>query len=206
MNAIFTAEGEARSWSRAGDTAAAIEALNRPMWLAAWEHAVQEAAIRAGVEVTRRLRLAAAESRMPRRRLEQVLPTPDEVHVTAARFGSGGAGFVESLAGLEESVEAVLRHESGSVADWNDALLRVARRLEAAWLSLEAAAAREWTLWAGEFEAARRWRRPRLPLWLVTAGLLGITTWLGLVLGGFLRSPGWFRPVLEGFWSIVGAG
>lgn len=206
VNTIFAAEAQARSRGSEGDMIAAVESLNRRMWLDAWEHAVQEAAVRAGVEITRLLRLAALESRMPRRRLKQILPTADEVHVTAARFGSGGAGFVESLGALEESVESVHRERSEGLAGWNDALLRVARRLEAAWLSLEAAAARERELWAGEIEAVRSWRRPRLTLWLVTAALLALTTWLGLMLGGFIGSPGWFRPVMEGFWDIMGYG
>lgn len=207
VHRIFEAEAEARSWSDTGDRAAAIDALGREVWVTAWERAAHAAAERATDEVARRLRLAALESRMPRRLLERILPTAEEVHVTATRFGSGGAEFIEALDDLEAAGTAVKQAPSASAAAaWGEALLRVARRLEAAWIALEAATAREWSIWAPEVEAARRWQRARLPLWLITGAVIVLAAWLGLVLGGFLPYPGWFAPVVNGFWRLAGGG
>ena len=85
-----------------------------------------------------------------------------------------------------------------------------ARRLESAWLALDAGARREQEHWAGEIERVRAWRRPTWPLWLITAVVVGAATYLGLVLGGYLPVP----PPLEGltaFWwaaavNVIGVG
>jgi hypothetical protein len=207
VHRIFEAEAEARSWVETGDHVAAVDALGRAAWVSAWEQAVHAAAGRAGEEVSRRVRLAALESRMPDRLMVRVLPTAEEVHVTATRFGSSGAEFVEALDELDLAGEAVKAAPSvPAAARWSDALLRVARRLEAAWIAFESAVEREWAIWSPEIEAARRWRRVRWPLWLISAGVLLLATWLGLVLGGFLPYPGWFAPVVDGFWNLLGGG
>lgn len=207
VHRIFEAEAEARSWVSTGDHTAAVDALGRATWVSAWEQAVHAAAERAGEEVSRRIRLAAMESRMPDRLVTRILPTTEEVHVTATRFGSSGAEFVEALDELESAGAAVKATPSAAAASrWSDALLRVARRLEAAWIAFESAVEREWTIWSPEVEAARRWRRVRWPLWLITASALLLATWLGLVLGGFLPYPEWFAPVVDGFWNLTDGG
>jgi hypothetical protein len=38
-------------------------------------------------------------------------------------------------------------------------------------------------------------------LWLITAAALAIATYLGLVLGGYLRVPALLRPLAEWWWS-----
>ncbi len=206
VHRIFEAEAEARSWSDTGDPAAAVDALGREMWVAAWDRAAHAAAERATDEVARRIRLAVLESRMPDRMVEGILPTAEEVHVTATRFGSAGAEFIEALDELDLAGAAVKKAPVAAAARWGDALLRVARRLEAAWIALEAATEREWSIWAPEVEAARQWRRPRLPLWLITGAVFLLAGWLGLVLGGLLPYPGWFAPVVDGFWRLAGGG
>src|SRR2546427_1156656 len=47
-------------------------------------------------------------------------------------------------------------------AEWQEALRTAARRLEVAWLSLEAGVADEQRRWAGEGEGGARWRPPLL--------------------------------------------
>jgi hypothetical protein len=86
------------------------------------------------------------------------------------------------------------RGRSGAAA-WRSALTAAARRLEAAWLALEEAAAAEQRRWQVEVELVRVWHLPRWPLWLLTAIVLTVATYLGLVLGGYVPVP----PRLAGF-------
>jgi ferric-dicitrate binding protein FerR (iron transport regulator) len=99
------------------------------------------------------------------------------VHTTGSASGRGAAG----------------------AGAWQAALAAAARRLESAWLALDAGARREQEYWASEIARVRAWRRPTWPLWLITAVVAGAATYLGLVLGGYLPVP----PPLEGlaaFW------
>src|SRR6266581_8694444 len=71
-----------------------------------------------------------------------------------------------------------------------------ARRLEAAWLALEAEVAAERRRWDGEIEAVARWRLPLWPLLALWTPLAAALVWLGLVLGGYLPAPAWFAARL----------
>ena len=81
-------------------------------------------------------------------------------------------------------------------ADWQEALRTAARRLEVAWLALEAEVAEEGRTWAGEIEAIGRWRPPLWPLIAVWTPLAVFLLWLGLVLGGYLPAPAWLAARL----------
>ena len=189
VTALFELAGAARSFAAGGDPAAAAASLNRVAWLGVWEQAVAASAERVSANVNARLEEAAAVSRYPRRWLRQVVLTPADTRAIAARLGGGGAPFVAALDALEEAG----RERSASA--WHAALTAAARRLEAAWLALEEAAAREQVRWQAEVQRIHAWRLPRWPLWLLTALVLGAAVYLGLVLGGYVRVP----PTLEGF-------
>ncbi|NNG15459.1 MAG: hypothetical protein HKM89_03185, partial [Gemmatimonadales bacterium] len=45
------------------------------------------------------------------------------------------------------------------------------------------------------------WRRPRWPLWTITLAALALATYLGLLLGGYLRAPALLQPVVEWWWE-----
>jgi ABC-type Fe3+ transport system permease subunit len=107
---------------------------------------------------------------------------------------------VVALDALEHTVPGVGRSEAG-LAAWHDALGHVARRLEVAWERLSAAAGDEEAAWDAEIERVRQWRRPRWPLWAITAMVFGVALYLGLVLGGFVPAPGVLRPFAEYWWS-----
>ena len=81
-------------------------------------------------------------------------------------------------------------------AEWQEALRTAARRLEAAWLSLEAGVADEQRRWAGEVEAVARWRPPLWPVLALGVPLAAALMWLGLVLGGYLPAPAWLAARL----------
>ena len=199
---LFELAGAARSFADSGDFASAAQSLNRHGWLAAWERAVAAAAARVTERIEGRIRSAAAESRLPQRKLRRVLLTDDERRGIVVRLGSGGALLVDALDEMEQSVRSMARQGTAG-ASWRDALAAVARRLDSAWSSLERAAAAEEAAWSEDISEVRAWRRALWPLWLITALVLLALGWLALVLGGFINSPAWFLPVAQWWWNFA---
>ena len=196
---LFELAGAARAFAESGDPASAAQSLNRHGWLAAWERAVDAASERVAGRIEAMLRSAAAESRLPGRRLRRILLTGDEKRGIAVRLGSGGALLVDALDQMESTVRKTARGgEHGET--WRTELARVARQLESAWVALEAAAAREEAAWREDAADVRAWRRKRWPLWLISLAVVLLLGWTALVLGGFLDAPGWFRPVADWWW------
>ena len=204
VTGIFELAGAARSFATAGDRQGAISSLSRLAWLGLWERAVAASAERLANLVNTRLTEAAAESRLPSQQLDAFLLKAEDVRAIASRIGSGGAGFVGALDALEQTVPVAAasgsRGRTGQ-EDWERALAGAARRLEAAWLALVASARSEQDRWKAEIDQVRAWRRPTRMLWLITAAALATATYLGLVLGGYLRVPGVLRPLAEWWWS-----
>ncbi len=198
VTGVFELAGAGRAFAAAGDPDGAVASLNRVAWLALWENAVAASAQRVTATVNAAFEEAAAESRFPRRRLRTALLAPDDTRAIAARLGGGGGPLVAALDELEQAARGATAHrarERPAGAQWRTALTAAARRLEAAWLALEQAAAAEQRRWQVEVERVRAWRLPRWPLWLLTAIVLAGATYLGLVLGGYVPVP----PPLEGF-------
>ncbi|MDQ3223731.1 MAG: hypothetical protein M3Q75_09730, partial [Gemmatimonadota bacterium] len=128
----------------------------------------------------------------------------EDVRAIASRLGSGGAGFVSALDALEQTLHGAAASGSRGQAgqeNWQHALAATARRLESAWMSLAAGARVEQDRWKAEIERARAWRRPTLALWLLSAAILALATYLGLVLGGYLPVIPPLRPLAEFWWS-----
>jgi hypothetical protein len=201
---LYDVAGAARSFAAAGDRQGAIASLGRVAWLELWERAVAAAARRISDVVNERLQDAAAESRLPPKRLQEFLLTPEDERAIASRLGSGGAGFVDALDALEQTVPAAAASGTrGRLGqdDWQRALATTARRLESSWLALTAGAITEQDRWKSEIERVRGWRRPRWPLWIATLALLLAVTYLGLVLGGYLPVPGPLGGFAELWWS-----
>jgi hypothetical protein len=201
---LFDIAGAARSFAAAGDRQGAIASLGRVAWLELWERAVAAAARRMTDVVNERLRNAAAESRLPSKRLNSFLLTPEDERAIASRLGSGGASFVSALDALEQTVPAAAasgaRGRLGQ-EEWQRALATAARRLESAWLALSSTALAEQDRWKSEIERVRAWRRSTWPLWAATLALLLAVTYLGLVLGGYLPVPRPLRGMAEFWWS-----
>ena len=204
VTGIFELAGAARSFAAAGDRQGAISSLSRLAWLGLWERAVAASAERLADLVNTRLKEAAAESRLPAKQLEAFLLKAEDERAIASRIGSGGAGFVGALDALEQTVPvAAASGDRGRAGqeNWERALAGAARRLEAAWLALLTSARTEQDRWKVEIDQVRAWRRPTKLLWLITAAALAIATYLGLVLGGYVRAPGFLRPLAEWWWS-----
>jgi hypothetical protein len=201
---LFDIAGAARSFMSAGDRESAIASLGRVAWLDLWERAVAAAAQRLADLVNTRLRAAAAEARLPPKRLRSVLLGAEDVRAIGSRLGSGGAAFVGALDALEQTIPAAAasgRRGQLGQDEWQLALAAAARRLESAWQALVEAAQVEQERWQMEIDQVRAWRSPRWPLWMVTALVLLILTYLGLVLGGYVPVPPLLRGVAEFWWT-----
>jgi hypothetical protein len=203
-SAIFDMAADARSWSSAGDRQEAVDALAPSGWVAAWETTVRQSAEYAANAIDHRIRGAARESRIPKRRLRRLLLTDAEKRAIAARLGRGGTGLTLGLEALE--VETGRMREAGVLdrdanARWRTALIKSGHALESAWLQLEGASVEEWNRWTPLVESVRAWRRPRWLLALLTISILGVALYLGLVIGGYLQGPPFLDPVAEWWWT-----
>ncbi len=188
---IFRAAARAREAVALHDPGGALAFLDRERWLRYWEGAAEGAARAVILEIDTRLREAASVARLPARRLSKVLVDSVEAKAIAGRL-SGGA------APLFEAVDRLSRVPG---PEWVAGVVTVARKLESAWLALEDAARRELEEWERDVVAVRAWRRPRWPLWLLSASVLGGAIYLGLVLGGYLIVPPWLEPIAQAVWS-----
>jgi hypothetical protein len=184
--------------------AAAPEILTSAAWGSAWHETVAAVAGRVAATVDRRLGQAAEASRYPARRLQQALVTPADLRAITARLGEGAVGLQGGLEELERarralSVPGAPGHDP--VEEWIDRVTAAARRQESAWRELELALRREEPLWSREFEAVRRWRRPRWPLWTAAVCIYAIAIWAGLVLGGYVPAPTPLTGAVSWFWE-----
>ena len=188
------------------DRPAVVASLRRHEWLGEWDKALARAAERTVQTIDLAFAGAGAASRYPARRLAALRVTNEERDAITARLGAGAAPFVAALDRMDQSSAGATHRGAAGEATfvaWWEAVTDAARKLEAAWESLERAAQAERGRWLPEIERVRAWRRPTWPLWLLTALVLGGATWLGLVLGGYLGAPAWMRPFTEFWWAKV---
>lgn len=197
--------GAARDFAD-GDRASAVSALRARDWRAAWHTALATAAERTRAVLEEALERAAAESRFPPRRLRRLQVTPEELAAITARLGAGDGAFEAQLARLDALAgPAAAAGPAGEAAfaAWWTAVTDAARALEGAWHSAAEAAEAEVARWQGEVERVRSWHRPRWLAWAISAACLALAVWAGLMLGGYLPVPDWFRPAAEWWWTTV---
>jgi len=193
--------GEARTAAARGgeERERVLETLAHRAWLTAWEQAVQEAGERVAETLDSEIEHAALRARMPRPLRRRRRLSGSERRAIAARLSSGGAGLVAALDALEAAAARALDAsvlDKDTHAEWQEAIRTVARRLEAAWLALEAAVVDERRRWTGELDALASWRAPLWPLFALWTPLAAALVWLGLVLGGYLPAPAWLAARL----------
>jgi hypothetical protein len=182
-----------------GDRARVLETTGRRAWAAAWDHAVRRAATRVADALEGEITRTARRVRLPGRRVRRLLLASAEKRAIAARLGTGGAAFVAALDALES---AAARVADASVLDkdahaaWQEALRTVTRRLEAAWLALEAEVEEERRRWAQELDVLASWRPSLWPVVLAWVPLAALLVWLGLILGGYVPAPAWLASRL----------
>ena len=191
--------GEARAAAEREDRERVLETVSRRAWLAAWEQAVRRAADRVTHALDGRIERAARRVRMPRRRWRRRLLSPSEKRAIAARLTTGGEPFVAALDALDAVATRVRDAtvlDKGAHGEWQEALRSAARRLEAAWLALEAVVAEEERRWSPELESLERWRPSLWPLLILWTPVAAALVWLGLALGGYVPAPAWLATRL----------
>ena len=192
--AVLELAGEGRGAAAREERDQVLEITGRRAWAAAWDRAVRRAAGRVADALEAEIVRTARQVRLPHRRLRRLLLAMGEKRAIAARFGTGGAAFV---AALDELDAAAARVQTATVldkdahADWQEALRTAARRVEAAWLALEAEVEEERRRWTPEIETLSRWRPSLWPIVVVWVPVTAALIWLGLVLGGYLPAPEW---------------
>jgi len=179
--------GAARVAAAQEERAAVLATLSRNAWVDAWEQAVRQAADRVAQEIDRALEHAARCARMPAGRRRRLVVTAGERRALAARLATGGGPFLDALEALDGTPPA----DADAHAEWQTALRTAARRLEAAWLALEEAAAAERERWAPEIADVAAWRPSVWPVVVLWVPLAAALVWLGLILGHFVPAPAW---------------
>lgn len=156
-------------------------------WLAAWEDAVGQAVTVTVTAINQAATDTAARSLAPERVVRAARPDPDDMRMIQARLGSAGI-----------PLEAAAARGTGADVP----LSRLGGALEEAWLDLERMVAATVQEWLPRARMVAAWRRPQAPLWIGTAALLLFALVTGLMLGGYLPSPGWFKPFTNWWWSL----
>jgi hypothetical protein len=196
---VLELAGAARAAAQRDDTNGALQPLRRGAWLDAWETAVRSAAQRVTAWLDEEIEAQARSARMPARRWRRLLLTDGERRAAAARLASGGGPFVAALDELAHAAERVRvagALDSTSREQWHDALRAAARRLEAAWLGLEAEVEEERARWAPEIAYVAHWRPPLWPVVVAWIPLAAALVLLGLMLGGYVPAPPWLAAPL----------
>lgn len=200
LGRLIEASGEARRLAAEGARPEAVRTLGLELWMDVWEQAVQGIARDLVERVDRELEAEARAVRMPRRLRRRVGLDAAEVRGLTGRLGAAGAGLVSALDDLQargERLIAATASDRAALEEWQRALLTAARRLEAAWIALEEQLAEETARWREAVALVAAWRRPLWSVVAVSVPALAGATWLGLVLGGYLRAPDW----LQRMWS-----
>lgn len=196
---VIELAGAGRDAAQRDDRDGVLGATAASVWRAAWEHAVRRVAERLAQSLDAEIEWTAQRVRMSRRRRRRLLVSPAEQRAIAARLAAGGEGFAAALREMEAASAAVREANvlnRDAHAEWQEALRTAARRLEAAWLALEAAVQEERERWARELATIAQWRPPLWPVFAWWIPIAAAAVWFGLVLGGFLPAPAWLAAQL----------
>ena len=199
---IFEGAGEARCLAAGDERAAALAAIGRATWQAAWDEAVMGVAEMLVHRVASHLEAEARAVRMGPRRRARLPFDAKERRALAARLGSAGAELMPALDSLDRLSAGALNAtglEPDAVANWQDALKLAARRLEAAWLALVDTVETELVRCMAAADEVARWRKPMWPVGVGGGAAMVLALWLGLVFGGYLEAPDWLARI----WQVV---
>jgi hypothetical protein len=197
---IIDSAGEARQLAARDERASALEAVGRAAWQEAWDETVANIAVAFLDRIAKHLDAEAAAAGMSSRRRAKLAVADSERRALTARLGSAGASLIPALDALDRNAARAMKAtglEREALEAWQESLMLAARRLEAAWLSLEHAVEREGERWTAVADRVAGWRKPLWPVYAVGSVALGVALWLGLILGGYLDPPVWMARLWQ---------
>ena len=160
--------------------------LTQVTWESAFGDAMRSLRLRVIADAETVVRSAAAHSRFPRRRLRAVLPDAEIADTLLHRLLAEGMSL-ERLEGAGDDPQARRARAAAVDQGWEGALT---------------VAGGETRRWHGIAGRVAEWRRPTLPLWIVTGVLVIATLLVASWLSGVLASPQWFGPVNAAWWRL----
>ncbi len=197
---IIEMGGEARRLAANEERSAALAALGRDAWLAAWEETVGPIADALVDRLTTHLEAESMAVRMPRRLRAKVGIDEVERRAIGARLGSAGAQLVPELDAIEHQGTVLLQAAASgrdTLVAWQQAQLTAARRLEEAWMALEDSLEQELAVWRTVADGIARWRKPLWPVFVVGGLGAAAATWAGLLWGGAIPVPAWLARLWD---------
>jgi hypothetical protein len=192
---LFEMAGESRRLASQKDREAATGSLSREAWLSLWEEATLQLSSAVFDYAVGLIEDQSSMVRMPVRLKQKVELTDEDRRAIAGRLGACGSEFVHVLDDVATTSSVVLGahpDQKEILQEWQEAQLRAARRLEHAWSLVEIALNSELAYWEAAANRIGGWKRSPVPVlvFLVLGSVVAI--WLGLILGGYIESPGWF--------------
>lgn len=160
--------------------------LDGAAWLAAWTTAATAVRDRVIAEARDRLRRAAVHSRLPERRLAELLPDQAAGERLLHRLLAEGMALEELESGGSDPERQ--RRRGGA--------------LEAAWEGAMRIAAVEAGRYRTMADRTMAWRRPWRPLVLIGTVAVLVASLVAAVIAGVIPAPAWFRPVVDWFWGL----
>lgn len=188
---LFERTQSARGFLLTGDQGGARAALDKGAWLDLWKRAVGQVAERTSDTILGRITAAGKQARYPARRLSRLLPSIETRAILLAKLEAAGIP-------LETRVAKGFPGGPG----WWDSIRQAAVALEDSWEDLETVVRVELAEARSTIQRVEEWRPSSAPWYLAFGTGLLVTTWLGLVLGGYLARPGWLDGLNDWFWSL----
>ena len=168
--------------------AKAAGTLDQDAWETAFAGAMRSVRLRLLADAETWLRAAAEYSHFPARRLRTLLPDAEAADTLLNRLLAEGMPL-ERFEGMGS--DAGTRRARGAA-------------LERSWDGALRVAAAESSRWQAAAGGVAAWRRPTLPLWILSAALMILALVLAAWLSGAVRSPLWFHPVNAFWWRLWG--
>lgn len=193
LDSLFAAAARARD----AEEEEAARILGEAFWLDLWRRAAVRAVASLVEHLTAALAAAGREARAPHRVVAERHITPHERAQWLAIFEAAGIPLEQAVARWAAQAEG-----GGYDRSWVGMLRAHGMALEESWDRLRVQMAARHQEGMGRVAALRAWSRPRRPLWISSILVVALGAVLGLMIGGYLPAPAWFRPAIDAWWRF----
>lgn len=191
VSELFERTQSARGFLLTGDQGGARASLDKGAWLDLWKRAAGQAAQRTSDTIQGRLTAASKHSGYPVRRLRLLVPSVEVRTILVSKLEAAGI-----------PLEARVAKGFPGGPGWWDSIRQAAVALEDSWEDLETVVKAELAEARPQIERVAGWRPSSVPWYVALIAAVTLSTWLGLVLGGYLPRPGWLAGFSDWFWSL----